>query len=196
MTDWNISAGSDTSTFIDGLPSHVDNDIGTIRAGGTISDTAKWQSDSITLGDSLFVTISSGNSWIEGAYGAGAFNAGTQVIRSVTNSIAGVTNNVILNGTNSANRDYAIKKRLTMSTHYYKTAIRTNGWSEFSGAFSPAVVVLNSGGWDIAGNTDDSTDLSGTDHAANPTAATPGELVYRDGSATPNQDDYKAKTAY
>lgn len=32
------------------------------------------------------------------------------------------------------------------------------------------------------------------DHAANPTAAIPGELVYLQGAKTPKQDDYKART--
>lgn len=200
MSFWSISANSaasiDTSN---GLPSGIDNDQGTVRGGGNIGATDKFSADAVSLGVNRQVTVVSGINGVESALAAGAFNSGDQVIRRVTNDIAGVSNNALLSGgSNSANRDFSIKQVRGMSTYYYKTAVRTGAWNVFSGVFSPAVSVGNTGIWSQATDTDATTVAysSGVDNAANPTASIPGELVYRDGSPEPVQDDYAAKTNY
>lgn len=196
MTAWNISAGADASN-IDGLPSGVDNDLGTIRNGGNVADTDRFVSDPVNLGRSTFITVPSGGSYIDSPLAAGAFNAGNQVIVRVTNDIAGVSNNYLTGGaSNSANAGSSIHQVQRVSTYFYKTAVRTGGWNEYSGVFDPAVTVSNSGAWDISltGDVSATVATSGTDNAANPTQLVPGELIYRDGSPEPVQDEYKEKT--
>jgi len=197
MTAWNISAGAD-AVNIDGLPSGVENDLGTIRAGGN-ETSERFVADSVSLGNNsiTYITVPSGLANIDSPLSAGAFNAGDQVIVRVTSDLAGVANDYLIGGaSNSANAGDSIHQKAVISTFYYKTAVRTGGWNEYSGVFDPAVTVANSGGWDIANSVDLSSVLkaSGVDDAANPTQAVPGELVYRDGSPAPVQDEYKAKT--
>ena len=198
MTAWNISAGAD-AVNIDGLPSGVDNDLGTIRNGGNVQDTERFVADAVNLGNGsiTYITVPSGLPNIESPLSGGVFNGGNQVIVRVTDDLAGVSNNYLLGGaSNTANAGQSIHQKAVISAFYYKTAVRTNGWNEYSGVFDPAVTVANSGGWDIAAGVDLSTALvpSGVDNAANPTQLVPGELVYRDGSPAPIQDEYKEKT--
>jgi len=198
MTNWNITAGAN-GVNLDGLMSGIDNDQGTIRQGGAIADTDRFSSDAVNLGSSYYITLPSGLPFVDSPLAAGAYNGGTQVIVRVTDSLAGVVNNVLLAGaSNSANASNSINQVASANAYYYKTAVRSGGWNEFSGVFDPAVTVANSGYWSQATDTDVSAVLvsSGVDNAANPTAAQPGELVYRDGSPNPVQDDYKAKTNY
>ena len=199
MGVWSIGSNKVAPTTVNGLPSGVDNDLGTIRAGGNISDTDKFAADAVSLGTARYVTIVSGTNGVESSVAAGAFNGGDQVIRRITSDIAGVSNTTLLSGgSNSANRPFSIKQKAIIRTKFYKTAVRTGGWQEFSGVFSPAVTVTESGGWDIVRDSDESANLKTytTDDAANPTAAVPGEMVYRDGSPTPNQDEYQAKKLF
>ena len=198
MSFWGILDGVER-TIVNLFPSGIDNDHGNIRNGGNVGDTDRFSGDAVDLGVSRQTTVVSGVTGITGIISAGPFNAGDQVIRRVTTDIANVTNNVLLSGgSNSANRPFSIKQVASMSTFYYKTAVRTGGWHEFSGIFSPAVTVASSGAWSQETDTDVSTVMvtSGVDNAANPTAAIPGELVYRDGSPDPVQDDYQANTSF
>lgn len=197
MTVWDINGGAD-STITNGLPTAADNDLGTIRGGGNIADTDRFQADAVNLGQSTYVTVPSGLGNIDSPLSAGAFNAGDQVIVKTTTDLAGVANNVLLYGASNSAANSTIHQKATISSYYYKTAVRTGGWHEYSGVFDPAVTVANTGGWDISANGDRSSVLvaSGVDNAANPTAAVPGELVYRDGSPTPIQDEYQAKTVF
>lgn len=197
MSNWNISAGAD-AVNIDGLPSGVENDLGTIRNGGN-ETSDRFVADSVNLGNNsiTYITVPSGLSNIDSPLSAGAFNAGDQVIVRVTDSLAGVSNDYLIGGaSNSANAGDSIHQMGVISTYFYKTAVRTGGWNEYSGVFDPAVTVADTGAWDISltGDTAASLKASGTDNAANPSQAVPGELVYRDGSPNPIQDQYKAKT--
>jgi len=197
MSNWNISAGSD-DTLVDGLPAGANNDVGTIRAAGTVGD-ALFVSDAVNLGQSTYVTVVSGLADVSSPLAGGAFNAGDQVIVRVTDDLAGVANSVLVAGaSNSANAGQSINQSATVNTYFYKTAVRTGGWNEYSGVFDPAVSVSYSGGWDNTTDADQAADLkvNDTDNAANPSAAVPGELVYRDGAPAPVQDEYKAKTAW
>ena len=86
MSNWNISAGS-TPVNINGQMSGVDNDQGTIRAGGNVPADGRFSSDAVNLGLSRQVTIVSGVNGVESVNGAGTFNGGDQVIRRVTSEI-------------------------------------------------------------------------------------------------------------
>lgn len=197
MSNWNISAGA-ADSLVDGLPSGVNNDVGTIRAAGTVAD-ALFVSDAVNLGESLVITVVSGLADVASPLAGGAFNGGDQVIVKVTSDLAGVSNTYLLGGaSNSANAGQSINQKAAISTYFYKTAVRTGGWNEYSGVFDPAVSVSYSGGWDNTTDADQAADLkaNNTDNSANPSQAVPGELVYRDGSPEPVQDEYKPKTAW
>lgn len=87
--------------------------------------------------------------------------------------------------------DYGIRRSIHKVEHVYTrrvaTAIRAGYWDFYSGTWSTEPT-----------NADDVATI-GTDHAATPTDAIPGELVYRhtgmpDGTYGVVQDDYKART--
>lgn len=199
MTNWSISGGANSS-YNDGVDSAANNDVGTIRGAGNVAST-RFIKDALTLGRSEVITIVSGVNGVVAVNGTGGrkFNKGDQVIRRVTNDIANASNTVLLTGgSNSANRPFSIKQVSNVSSHQYKSAVRTGGWNEYSGVFDPAVSVVTSGIWSQATDTDVSSVIksSGVDNAANPTKSIPGELVYRNGGALPKQDDYKSKTVF
>lgn len=197
MTAWNISDGAD-APLINGLPSGVENDLGVVRGGGDVQDP-RFVADAVSLGnDSItYITVPSGSYGVDSPLSDGIFNGGTQVIVRVTDDLAGVDNDVLLGGSsNTANAGQSIHQKATISTYFYKTAVRGGDWNEYSGVFDPAVSVQYSGGWDIDEDVDLSATLaaSGVDVAANPTQAAPGQLVYRDGSPNPVQTTYKPRT--
>jgi len=198
MSFWNIADNS-AAALQDGVPSGMDNDQGTIRGAGTVASSSKFSSDAVNLGQSRTVTVASGVNGITGILPAGAFGGGDQVIKRVTSDIAGVANTAMKSGgSNSANRPFSVKQVAVVSSLQYSTAIRTGGWNEFSGVFSPALSVVNSGVWDQTTDSDQASDVkaNNTDNAANPSAAIPGELVYQYGGGTPKQDDYAARTIF
>ena len=88
--------------------------------------------------------------------------------------------------------DFGIRRSIHKLEHMYTrrvaTAIRAGYWNIFTGTWSTDPVVA------------DDAPTWGTDDAANPTRAIPGELVYRvsgqpDGTNGITQDDYEAKTS-
>jgi len=197
MTVWNIANTGNVSYVDGGAISGVDNNGGVITRVGTPGDATLWAQ--ATLANSKTTTIVSGMPAITGILSAGAFNGGTQVIKRVTNTIAGTSNTVLLFGASDGAAGNSIHQAQVVRSNQYKTAIRENKWNEFSGVFDTGFPeIVNSGAYSQATDTDVSQELatSGVDNASNPTAAIPGELVYRDGSPLPNQDDYKARTLY
>ena len=128
--------------------------------------------------------------------------AGAYVMRKVSTTLHSVSNTVLRSG----GSDYHIRR----SIHKVESALRHGGiatamragyWDAVNGVFTTAPTPANTSVGDVAG----STVSNGTaDHAATPTRATPGELVYREGgkpSASTSAgsgarlDDYKASTS-
>ena len=187
--------------YVNGFPSGVDNDQGNIRAGGTIAETALWTSSSLGEEERL-VLISSGvnNTGVIPPATASTFNNQLgQVIVKYTTDLAGVTN--LTQAIRSAGNSgiYSINQLDVMESIDYKTSVVAGNWNIFSGAFSPALTVTDAGGWDIAANgigVDNSSNLrgSGTDTAANPTAAIPGRLTYMYGAIAPSGATYSPRT--
>lgn len=107
---------------------------------------------------------------------------GDYIIRRVTDTLAGSISNTVLRSGGSEGYTRSIHKVEAARTTRFATAIRAGYWDEFNGVWTTAPTTAN--------------DISdwGTDQAATPSYAVPGELVYRDGSPLPVQDDYKAKT--
>jgi len=197
MTVWNISASANATYINGGDVSGVDNNGGVLTRVGTPGDATLWSQT--TLANSRNTTVVSGINSVTGILSAGTFNGGTQVIQRVTNTIAGTSNTVLLFGAADSRAGNSIHQAQVVQSNQIKTAIRENRWNEFSGVFDAGYPdQVNSGAWSQATDTDVSDELSssGVDHASNPTAAIPGELVYRDGSPLPVQDDYQARTLY
>jgi hypothetical protein len=106
---------------------------------------------------------------------------GKYLIRRVTDELAGLSNTVLRSGGSEGYARSIHKVEAARSTRF-ATAIRAGYWDEFNGVWTTTPTTAN--------------DFStwGTDQAATPTYAIPGELVYRTGKPLPVQDDYKAKT--
>lgn len=197
MANWNISANA-SAPLVNGLPSGVDNDHGTIRGGGKDNDPAKWSSDPVSLGYHRYVTVTENANYIQKSLTAGTFNGGDDVIRKVTTDLAGVSNDVLKYGaSNSANISDSIKSKVRQDVLMYATAIRNNKWDEYNGVFT-SISVATSGAWDQTTDSDQASNMrtNRTDNAAHPTKTVPGELVYRDGSATPKQDQYNSRSIF
>jgi hypothetical protein len=198
MGVWNISTESYVAYTGSKLAGANDKG-GVIKAGGTIADSS-WTSIGQAEGDvSLFGSqVVSGTNHVPILKGDGAiFCGGGHVIRKVTTDIAGRSNTALRSGgSDSANISNSIKQLGKLSGRKVKTAIRAGYWDSFTAEWSDTPHVTASGAWNIATGADNSSTLktSDTDQAANPSLATPGELVYMQGSNTPKQDDYKAKT--
>lgn len=115
-----------------------------------------------------------------------SMTAGQYIIRAYSSSVA--------NGQYTAKgygSDYGIRRSIHKLEHMWTrrvaTAIRAGYWNIFTGTYSTAPTVA------------DDASTFGTDDAATPTRAKPGELVYRhsgqpDGTLGPVQKDYPAKT--
>jgi len=192
--------------YVNGYPSGVDNDQGNIRGqgpSGTLAgmDENLWSQNSLGEEERL-VLISSGvnNTGIIAPSTSSTFNNQPgQVIVKYTTDLAGVTN--LTQAIRSAGNSgiYSINQLDVMESIDYKTSVVAGNWNIFSGAFSPALTVTDAGGWDIAANgigVDNSSNLrgSGTDTAANPTAAIPGRLTYMYGAIAPSGATYSPRT--
>lgn len=108
---------------------------------------------------------------------------GKYLIRRVTTTLAGTISNNVLRSGGSEGYTRSIHKVEAVRTVRFATAIRAGYWNEFNGVWTTKPTAA-----------DDFSDM-GPDHAALPTYAVPGELVYRTGAPLPKQDDYKAKTS-
>lgn len=169
----NGSAVSNTSTK---------NDRGVIRRGGNIA-SSRFTAKNV-LGESEYVF--SGNkltnlSGLAKSVSAGTFAVLTKakyVIRKVTTTLAGVANTAILSGASDFGNRIAIKKVESMRT----TFLSSLSWT-----------ADNDGMPTYAFTKSQKNTAYGNDHAARPTLAVPGELVYIVGN-TPQLDDYAAKT--
>jgi hypothetical protein len=126
--------------------------------------------------------------------------AGAYIIRRVTTTVAGIANTVLRSGGTNPKYRRSIHKVETGFRHSgVATAIRAGYWDVYSGTFTTAPTETNNSVGDVAGN--NSAPFNTKDHAANPTYAIPGELVYREGGKPTEgnggvkQDDYQAKTS-
>lgn len=181
-----------------GEPSGIDNDQGNIRAGGTIGEAEKFSSSALGEGNPI-TTVVSGVHNQASLVGPAVWNymdSRGDIIRYTTTLAKNITNNALLGGdSDSANGD-SIHQLAALTTRFYKQSIRNADWIEFSGAFKAGTpAVANEGIWNISAGVENAATAkaSGTDEAANPTQTIPGELVYRNGSALPVQDDYKTR---
>lgn len=142
--------------------------------------------------DKAFVTGTGSISFRKSQGNINFMTAGKYVMRRVTDELAGVANTNLRSGGVSPSFRRSIHKVESIYTRKVATAIRAGKWNIYSGTYSsPQPTNAEEGIANIAG----STVTDGTaDHAATPTRAIPGELVYKEPKLTPVQDDYKAIT--
>ena len=190
------TAGGKTGIYVGGLPSGVDNDMGSIRGdlgSRSAASSGAWGGVSFGEGNPV-ITIISGVGPVQAANTAAAtFNQGNQVINAAQTGIAGTANTTLKGGqTDSANVSYTPLQIDILRTYFYKTAVVAGNWNEFTGAFSSGPTNAVSGMYDIARAADTAGNVraSGTDYAANPTQDIPGRITYRDGSPNPIQSGY------
>ena len=184
-----------TGVYVDGYPKAVDNDQGSIRAGGTIDESNKFSSTAIGEGNPID-TISSGVN-NQAINAAGTFNnQPSQDIMKVTTTIAGLSNDSILFGSSDSANNPSIHQKALIRSLDYKVSVVAGNWNAFSGAFDPALVTTIAGGWNIIGGVEQGGTLVGdkTDKAANPSAAEPGHLAYMIGNPIPTTGLYSSKT--
>jgi len=198
MGFWDVTGGVDRG-IINGVPSGMDNDHGSIRAvGSNIDETTKWSNVALGEGNRV-VTVPSGTAWVHGPFGAGAYNGGDHVIRRATTDIAGVSNNIMLFGASNSAERSTVHQVAAQRSLQYKAAIRTNKWNSVSGAWEAGFPeVVQSGYWSQEVDQDVSTVLiaSGVDQEATVSGGRPGEFTYRDGSPNPVNADYPQNTTF
>lgn len=161
--------------------------------GGTVSSLGSLASDSVITAKTNFgekssiygsQIVVSATTGISKAYVGGTVAkvvAGVYVIRGQAIVLASKYTGT---GFGSAITQRSINKLEAMRTERVSEAIRAGYWDIYSGTWSTAPTAAN----DIAS--------FGADHAATPSLAVPGELVYKTSGnpGAPTQDDYKAKT--
>ena len=187
------SSPATTGSYTNGYPTDVDNDQGNIRAGGSIAD-AGFSSNALGEGNPITTIVSGVNNF---QAGAGTWNQQTQFsdIMKATTTLGGVANNAILFGASDSAAGDSIHQAATLRVRLYKTAVRAGDWNPYSG-WSSAPSVVESGGHNISADVENASTLksSGTDHAANPSSATPGELTQHQGVlGNPSNLDYKPR---
>ena len=204
MAFWNVTGGAQVTTFdANGFAVGTDVDQGSIRAmsTGTVFG-ANPKFTNVPLGeDNPVITIVSGidagGRGVVAANSAGIFNSGEQIVVKATTDIAGVANSGMLFGASDSAQSPPINQAGQIEVKLYKTAFRNGEWNSVTAKFdTEPLTVAVSGGWNLGEGIDNSATLiaSGTDNAANPTQAVPGELVYMDGDSDPTQDEYKPRT--
>lgn len=160
----------------------TDNNGGTIKANGSVGGTFE-ASATTQMKTGVFASTVVDNDNADKALSGGtfAYNNERPIAKKTTDILAGVAEDFLVSGAAVPSLRRSIHKIESVRTRKLTTAIRENRYSEFTGEFD-------------AGYPEVSVDSFGADNAANPTRTVPGELVYRDGSPLPVQDDYKAKT--
>lgn len=164
----------------------TNNNIGTIRHGGTIA-SALFTSQSLGDTDSFKggSQISINFSHAARALGVGVGNfaqmvAEQFVIRKVTTLLAGQANTVLRSGASDFGHRNTPHLLEGIRSRLVATAIRAGNWDIYGGSFSS--------------DPTNQLDSFGQDDEARSSRATPGELVYQDGSNTPFQDSYESRT--
>lgn len=160
------------------------NNKGTIRNGGTIAASTKWQSKKVgdtknspygtwpKLGTAALSTVRS-----TGTFAVMAKNK--YIIMKVTTTLAGLSNTTLQSGAADKGNRRKVNKVESMRTTFL------SGLSWAAGSNQPVYTSTNS----------NRNTAYGQDDAATPTLAVPGEFTYIAGGKRPTQADYKAKTS-
>jgi len=163
----------------------TNNNKGTIKQGGNVSNTSLWNTTDLGLQASLatqFNYISSGSdAGNDGPVAASSFNINLAqgVVRRYTTTITDIANTVLLGGDSYKTGISGVPYEGD-NTINYASGIRNGSWNIYSGVFSPSLVVT--------------ADTFGADDAARVTRSQMGTYRFLVGTNTPTAGTYTAKT--
>ena len=109
-----------------------------------------------------------------------AYNNSSPIGMRVSSTISGQANTILRSGALVPSQTRSIHKRESFKVSRIATAIRANYFNRYTGLWTTSPT--------------STTDSPGSDNAATPTRAIPGELVYKLGQPVPIMADYSAKT--
>jgi hypothetical protein len=173
------------------------DDVGESFGSKVVAQTAEAGKAGLAFSDHVGISGAQPGNVVEGTTQLGYQASATEWVMkggNVTTTLAGTANTTLIGGAAGpdARRDN-IAQLETTRTHGQRDvdvlavpASGFNSWITITGGGTQSSYIDPAAG--------DGT-TSSTDSAANTTRAVPGELVYRDGSANPIQDNYKAKDA-
>lgn len=158
------------------------NNGGASTGGGT--STANSRLDVIrttrtqpTFGGSVVIDGSDTNESISAS--TIAYNNSQPIGIRVSSTVSGQANTILRSGALVPSQTRSIHKRESFKVSRIATAIRANYFNRYTGLWTTSPT--------------STTDSPGSDNAATPTRAIPGELVYKLGQPVPVMADYSAK---
>lgn len=173
MTTKQVNGSATTATS-------TNNNVGRIRNGGNVGGVLFNASD-LTVARNQIDNYVYNNADIDVALSSGEYNTmrvNKYVIRKVTTELAGVANTTLQSG----GSDYGHRRAVKLIEHMRTTFLSGLSW------------VASGDGMPTYTFTRTTTDTSfGTDDAARPTLAVPGEITYRTGAATPVNDELQPR---
>lgn len=157
------------------------NNTGRIRHGGAIAGT-KFTALANTVDGVVVDNYVHDNSDIAMANNSGEYNkmrVGEYVIRKVTTKLANLTNTVLRSGAS----DFGLRRAIKFIEGMRTTFLHGWSWVSDKDGAPTYTATRNTQFWGF-----------GTDDAARPSLAVPGELVYRTGASTPTTDEYQPRS--
>ena len=159
------------------------NNGGASTGGGTSTANSKLDVIRTTRTQPTF----GGSVVVDGAYTDEAISASTIAYNNsspigmrVSSTVSGQANTILRSGALVPSQTRSIHKRESFKVSRIATAIRANYFNRYTGLWTTSPT--------------STTDSPGSDNAATPTRAIPGELVYKLGQPVPIMADYSAKT--
>lgn len=177
------SAGVDYTVPPNVKGSGASNNHGAAARVGTLSTNFDNVSVSRTQSELYGSTVIDGD-YTDEALSAStiAYNNQRPVGMRVSSTISGQSNTVLLSGADLPGQIRGINKRESFRVVKTATGIRSNKYNRYTNTWDS--------GYPVSG-----TESPGTDTAATPTRAVPGQLTYKGGAFVPvTNNDYKAKT--
>ena len=159
------------------------NNGGASTGGGTSTANSKLDVIRTTRTQPAF----GGSVVVDGAYTDEAISASTIAYNNsspigmrVSSTVSGQANTILRSGALVPSQTRSIHKRESFKVSRIATAIRANYFNRYTGLWTTSPT--------------STTDSPGSDNAATPTRAAPGEFVYKLGQPVPIMADYSAKT--
>lgn len=167
----NGSATTETST---------NNNTGRIRNGGAVSGTLFNSADLTVTGPARDAVVHDGSD-IDTANSSGEFNVmrvGQYVIRKVTTMLAGLANTTLQTGAS----DFGVRRAIRFIESMRTTFLSGLEWAADKDGMPTYTFTRTTANTSY-----------GTDDAARPSLAVPGEITYRTGAANPVNDELEAR---
>lgn len=153
-----------------------------VAAGSAASGVVESQQASSYSLSAFASTVVDGTDTDPANGGTFAYNNTRPVAIRYTTALAGVSNTFLRSGSSAPGTRRVVNKTESVRTNRYATAIRDGDYNLYTGQFSSAPTVA--------------VDSFGTDNSASPTAAIPGQLVYKIGNPVPFSSNYAKKTNF